>query len=85
MNAPHKVSGILIATAAAGFFALAPVSGAIAGEEGVKCMGANACKGQSACKTANSECKGLNNCKGQGWSPAASAEECEAMGGKVES
>ncbi len=85
MSTTHKRSGILIATAAAGFFALAPVSGAFAADEGVKCMGANACKGQSACKTASSECKGLNECKGQGWSPAASAEECESMGGTVES
>jgi hypothetical protein len=84
MSTAKKISGIAIATAAAGFFALAPISGAIAGED-VKCMGANSCKGLSACKTANSECKGLNNCKGQGWSPTASAEECTAAGGTVES
>jgi len=85
MSAGSKLSGIVIATAAAGFFALAPVSGVLAAEDEVKCMGANACKGQSACKTASSECKGLNECKGQGWTPAASAEDCESMGGTVES
>lgn len=51
----------------------------------VHCTGANACKGQSACKTANSSCKGQNACKGQGWIETTSAAECEAAGGKVES
>ncbi|MBI1394868.1 MAG: hypothetical protein GC151_02720 [Betaproteobacteria bacterium] len=33
----------------------------------VKCYAANACKGQSACKTVNNACKGQNECKGQGF------------------
>jgi hypothetical protein len=49
----------------------------------VQCSGINACKGQSACKTASSSCKGLNACKGQGWVPTASAEDCTSQGGKV--
>ena len=71
----------LIATAtaifAAGSFATA------AHADGVKCSGVNACKGQSACKTASSSCKGLNACKGQGFVEAATAQECTAKGGKV--
>jgi len=33
----------------------------------VKCYGANACKGQSECKTSMSSCKGHNACSGQGF------------------
>jgi uncharacterized membrane protein len=33
----------------------------------VKCYGANACKGQSECKTSMSSCKAHNECKGQGF------------------
>ena len=43
----------------------------------------NACKGQSACKSANSACKGQNACKGQGFTEAADAAACTAKGGKV--
>jgi hypothetical protein len=49
----------------------------------VKCGASNACKGQSACKTANSACKGQNACKGQGFTEAADAAACTAKGGKV--
>ncbi|MDX1434838.1 MAG: hypothetical protein R3286_20525 [Gammaproteobacteria bacterium] len=78
----RKVSGIAVATAAAAMFALAPVSAGAA--EQVKCMGANACKGQSACKTANSSCKGQNSCKGHGF-VMATKDECTKMGGEVAS
>jgi len=44
------------------------------------CMGANACKGQSACKTASNECAGHNACKGKGFTEAT-REECDAMEG----
>lgn len=84
MSTAKKISGIAVATAAAGFFALAPISGAMA-EDGVKCTGGNSCKGMSACKTAGSSCKGQNSCKGQGFTMTGSAEECEAAGGTVES
>jgi hypothetical protein len=33
----------------------------------VKCYGANACKGQAECKTADNSCKGQNACKGHGF------------------
>lgn len=76
----RKLSGLAIATAAAGIFALsAPVS-SVSADEAVQCMGANSCKGLSDCKTASSECKGLNNCKGQGF-VAVSKAECDELGG----
>lgn len=78
MSMQRKVSGIAVATAAAALFALAPVSASA--EEMVKCMGANACKGQSACKTASSSCKGLNSCKGHGFVEVSKAE-CGKLGG----
>ena len=71
----------LIATAAAIFAAGSFASAAHA--DGVKCTGANSCKGTSACKTSSSDCKGLNACKGQGWTEAASADACAKAGGKV--
>ena len=45
-----------------------------------KCMGGNACKGQSACKGGANACKGMNACKGQGFA-MASEKQCKAMGG----
>ena len=54
-----------------------------ADEAKVHCMGSNACKGQSACKTASSSCKGQNACKGQGFIDMTKAE-CEAAGGTVQ-
>ena len=80
MSAVKTNSSLAIAAAAAAMFALAPVS-ASAGET-VHCMGVNACKGHSSCKTANSECKGLNSCKGKGF-VAVTKEVCEQLGGKV--
>jgi hypothetical protein len=48
------------------------------------CVGANACKGQSACKTASSQCNGLNSCKGQGWLELTEAECAKIEGAKFE-
>jgi hypothetical protein len=44
------------------------------------CMGANACKGQSACKTASNDCAGHNACKGKGFTEMTK-EECDAVEG----
>lgn len=81
------MSKFAMATAAAALFATATVPSAFAGEEAaagsVKCMGINACKGESKCKTAESACAGQNSCKGKGWIVTASAEECTAKGGTV--
>jgi len=65
----------LVATAVAVFAAGSFASTSFAA--GVKCSGSNACKGQSACKSANSACKG------QGFTEAADAGACTAKGGKV--
>lgn len=81
-----KSKGTVIAAAAAMAFAsgalVAPA--AYAGDAMVKCVGANACKGHSDCKTAKNECKGMNSCKGQGWVSKKDGKECEAAGGKVD-
>jgi hypothetical protein len=62
-------SGAAIAAAAAVFVlagsAVAPA--ADAKEAKGHCVGANACKGKSACKTASNACKGQNACKGKGF------------------
>ncbi len=68
--------------AAASIFAAGTIASAVHAET-IKCMGANACKGQSACAGGASPGKGLNACKGQGWAEAADAKACTAMGGKV--
>jgi len=83
-----KVRGAMLATAVALVFAgsavLADSSGPSAPSQ-VKCVGGNACKGQSACKSASSDCKGQNACKGKGYVMTPSAKECVAAGGKPES
>ncbi len=76
-------SSLTLAATAAAMFALAPIS-AGAGEETVKCVGGNTCKGHSACKTATSDCKGLNTCKGHGFVMTATEAACMEAGGTVE-
>ena len=81
-----NMSKFAMATAAAALFSSAMIPSAFAGEEAagsVKCMGINACKGESKCKTAESACSGQNSCKGKGWVLTASAEECTTKGGSV--
>ena len=75
-------SGAAIAAAAATLFLAGATMSTVtyAACEG-KCVGANACKGQSACKGGASSCKGLNACKGQGFSQT-SEKACTAMGAK---
>ncbi|HYD49048.1 MAG TPA: hypothetical protein VEB21_11900 [Terriglobales bacterium] len=84
----HKgLKGALLASAVAGLFAASP---ALAGDDhgkaggDVKCQGANACKGQSACGVKGGhDCHGQNSCKGKGWITVSSVEECTKKGGKV--
>lgn len=81
-----SVTKLSLATAAAALFSAAvvpAVHAADAGSATVKCMGINACKGQSKCKTAESACAGQNSCKGKGWLVVPSASECTAKGGTV--
>ena len=82
MDVVKTNSSLALAAAAAAMFSLAPIS-ASADEATVKCVGGNACKGHSACKTANSDCKGLNTCKGQGFTMVTAAA-CTEAGGTVE-
>jgi len=83
MNA-RKLTGLALATAAAGFFATAGIPAAYADKEVAKvhCDGINACKGQTACQTATNACKGQNSCKGKGWLFLSKAE-CDAAKAKM--
>jgi hypothetical protein len=78
------ISGAAIAAAAAalliaGTAVSAPMQVAVDDAKG-HCVGANACKGKSACKTATSECAGHNACKGKGF-VEMTKEECEKVEG----
>ncbi|MDO8434868.1 MAG: hypothetical protein Q7S58_20915 [Candidatus Binatus sp.] len=83
-----RLTGAVLATAVAlsfmGSAALAADESKAAASE-VKCVAGNACKGQSACKSAASDCKGQNACKGKGYVMMTSDKECMAAGGKSES
>ena len=76
-------SGATLAAAAATLFLAGTVASTVstpANAAAGKCMAANACKGQSACKSASNSCKGLNACKGNGFSVMSEAQ-CKAKGG----
>ncbi|MFN7951618.1 MAG: hypothetical protein U0610_07815 [bacterium] len=81
------VQGALIATAVASLFAsgTALAAGEPAASAKVKCLGINACKGQSLCSAPglSHSCAGHNECKGKGWIYAASADECTGKGGRL--
>ena len=78
-------SGVAVATAAAMLFGTGLISTAVAGTDAkIQCAGVNACKGQSACKSANNACKGQNSCKGQGFLEM-SKKECAAAKDKMKS
>jgi len=79
----QKSTGLVMAAAAAALFSAGTVAVVAPAKAAVKCMGANACKGMSACMTASTACKGMNACKGQGWIEAKDAAECVSKGGKA--
>lgn len=82
MSMNKTVSGAAIATAAAMLFSVASVTTASAADEAkVHCMGVNACKGQSSCKTASNSCKGQNSCKGTGFLEMTQ-KQCDAAKAK---
>lgn len=88
MNARDRITGLTLAAAAAAIFAATPMVAGAGGHlssEQVQghCVGANSCKGQSACKTASSGCQGQNACKGQGFTQTTKAE-CDTAGGEFE-
>ncbi len=76
-----KKSGAAIATAVASLILTAaiPMAGAHADAKG-KCMGANACKGMSACSVGPNGCAGSNSCKGKGYL-VLTKKECEKIPG----
>lgn len=77
-------SGATLAAAAATLFIAGTVVSTVsttANAADGKCIAANACKGQSACKGLSNSCKGLNACKGQGFA-AMSDKKCAQVGGK---
>ncbi len=83
-----RVVGTMLATAVALAFMKAAASAADAPSPSaqpgqIKCLGANSCKGQSACKTVNNSCKGQNSCKGRGYIITADAKSCKEAGGHV--
>lgn len=73
MMTAKKLTGLALATAAAGLFATAGIAPVMAakhmGEAKVHCDGVNACKGQ-------------NSCKGKGWMFMSKAE-CDAAKAKM--
>lgn len=73
-----KITGIALATAAAGLFSMATITTASAADATVKCEHSTSCKGHGACKTAANSCKGQNACKGAGMTEQKSAADCEA-------
>ena len=78
----NSKSGATLAAAAATLFlagAVSTVSTPADAAQG-KCMAANACKGQSACKSAGNSCKGQNACKSNGFAMMSEAQ-CKAKGG----
>jgi hypothetical protein len=82
-------SGAALAAAAAGLMiAGASISTSFAADAAMDakghCMGANACKGTSACKTAANACAGKNACKGQGFTEATKADCEKIQGAKFE-
>jgi uncharacterized membrane protein len=84
------ITGAALATAVAlmfvgsAFAADSSSSGSGAAASQVKCVGGNACKGQSACKSAASSCKGQNACKGKGYVMSDNEVACKKAGGTVE-
>ena len=80
-----KNSGVAVATAAAMLFGTGLATSALAAagaDAKIHCNGVNACKGQSACKSANNACKGQNACKGKGFMEMTKAE-CDAAKAKA--
>ena len=76
-----KSGSTLAAAAAALILAGAVAAPAFAADEAKgHCMGANACKGTGACKTAKNACKGQNACKGTGFSEMTK-DECGKVAG----
>ena len=79
------IAGAMLATAVALAFTGIAVNAADTSTQPaqLKCLGANACKGQSACKTKANDCQGKNSCKGKGYVITSDAKSCTDQGGHV--
>ena len=75
-------SQVLLTAAVAGIIGASVATASIAQADDGQCAGANACKGQSACKTAKNDCAGHNGCKGTGFTAAKDAKDCAAQATK---
>jgi len=79
-------SGLALAAAAAALFISgcanqgASQASGTSGTVAVKCFGANACKGQSECKSEMNACKGQNTCKGHGFEMLSERACVEKLG-----
>jgi hypothetical protein len=82
MKLNAKAGATIAATAAALLVSGTLATTAVAAEKG-KCFGINACKGKSACKTAQNACQGHNACKGQGFL-VMTEEKCARKGGNFQ-
>jgi hypothetical protein len=79
-----NTSGVTAATAAALLFGVAFSGNTFASDEAkIHCTGVNACKGQSACKSANNACKGQNSCKSKGFLEMT-RKECDDAKAKMQ-
>ena len=83
-----KIAGAVLATAVALAFTASALNAGDAPSPStqasqIKCLGANACKGQSACKTKANDCQGKNSCKGKGYVVTTDAKSCADKGGHV--
>jgi len=83
-----RIAGAMLAAAVALAFTgsaanAADTASPSAQQAQIKCLGINACKGQSACKTVANDCKGKNSCKGKGYLTTVDAKSCVAQGGHV--
>lgn len=76
-------TSLLLNAAIAGLMASTPALAADAAPPAAAakghCMGANACKGKSACATATNGCAGQNACKGKGFTENTKIECEKAM------
>ena len=78
-----NTSGVAAATAAALLFGTVFSASFASDEAKTQCTGVNACKGQSACKSANNACKGQNSCKGKGFLEMT-RKECDDAKAKMQ-
>jgi hypothetical protein len=82
------VSGAILATSVALLFMANPsfaqeaTAPPASQQAKVKCVGANDCKGKSACKTATNPGPGQNSSKGEGMVMTSTEQECKDKGGK---